>query len=103
MRIARVSSPAGRWRIFVRGLRASISASSTRLNAIATERAATIATTIQTSFSARSFARESFIAPGEQRAGQRERQREDGMLELDHLERQQRVLEEFPQSSYYFR
>ncbi len=43
----RESRPAGRWRMRVRGLRASISASSKRLNAMAAERAATIATTIQ--------------------------------------------------------
>ena len=44
------SKPAGKCRPLVRGLRASISASSTRLNAIATDLAATIATMIQTSF-----------------------------------------------------
>src|SRR5579864_732792 len=43
----RDNKPAGKWRDLVRGLRASISASSTRLNAMATERAATMATTIQ--------------------------------------------------------
>jgi hypothetical protein len=30
----------------------------------------------------------SHVAPGEQRAGERERKREDRMLELDHFERQ---------------
>ena len=45
----RVSSPAGIARILVRGLAASSSASAQRLNAIAHERAATIATTIQPS------------------------------------------------------
>src|SRR5260370_12293022 len=44
------SNPAGIWRSFVRGLRASISASIRRLNAMAAERAPTIATTIQASF-----------------------------------------------------
>ena len=44
--------------ILVRGLRASISASSTRLNAMATERAATIATTIQQQLQPQTFARE---------------------------------------------
>ncbi len=47
------NTPAGRWRERVRGLRASISASSMRLKAMAAERAPTIATTIQTSFAAR--------------------------------------------------
>jgi hypothetical protein len=45
--------PAGRWRLAVRGLRPSMSASRTRLKAMATERAATIATTIQSSFQPR--------------------------------------------------
>src|SRR5258708_34978893 len=45
----RESDPVGKWRVLVRGLRASISASSTRLKAMATDRAATIATTIHAS------------------------------------------------------
>ena len=45
----RESNPAGMWRPFVRGLRASISASTRRLNAMAAERAPTIASTIQSS------------------------------------------------------
>src|SRR5580704_5152405 len=52
----RVSKPAGRWRACVRGLRASISASRTRLNAMATERAATMASTIQPIFNHKSCA-----------------------------------------------
>ena len=47
-----VSFPAGKWRDAVRGFFASISASSTRLNAIATDLAATIATTIHASLNA---------------------------------------------------
>jgi hypothetical protein len=43
----RVSRPAGMARFLVRGLVASKSASAQRLNAIAAERAATIATSIQ--------------------------------------------------------
>ena len=44
-----VSWPDGKWRDAVRGFFASISASRTRLNAIATDRAATMDTTIQPS------------------------------------------------------
>src|SRR5580658_2439149 len=46
----RESMPAGRWRMRVRGLRASIPWSIRRLKAIAAERAPTIATTIQPIF-----------------------------------------------------
>ena len=48
-RSAAESSPAGSARILVRGLRASMSASITRLNAMAADRAPTIATTIHSS------------------------------------------------------
>ncbi len=46
----RETSPAGMARLLVRGFLASMSASTTRLNAIAAERAATMATTIQKNF-----------------------------------------------------
>ncbi len=45
-------NPAGRWRILVRGLRASMRASTIRLNAIAADRAPTMATTIQPALAA---------------------------------------------------
>ena len=47
----RESIPAGNWRILVRGLRRSMDASTSRLNAIAAERAPTIATAIQVNLS----------------------------------------------------
>ena len=46
------------------------------------------------------------IAPGQQRAGQRKRQRKNGVLELDHVECQTQTCPEarhFPGSSYHFR
>src|ERR1035441_9219636 len=46
----RESIPAGRWRILVRGFLPSIGASTSRLNAMAAERAPIMATTIQASF-----------------------------------------------------
>jgi hypothetical protein len=36
----------------------------------------------------------SLLAEGQQGAGERERQSEDGMLELDHFERKAQALEE---------
>ena len=70
--------PHGSSRPAVRGLRASTPASISRLSAIASVRAPTIATVIQSRSRARG-------APpdGEQRADVGERQREDGVLELD--------------------
>ena len=79
-----------------------MSASSTRLKAIATERAATIATTIHRSFDPEAFARETRVAPGEQCSGEREGQREDGVLELDHFERQAQALQETVQKGATF-
>ena len=55
---------------------------------MATDRAATMQTTIQKSLPHKSFAHETAVAPSEQRSGEGERQREHGVLELDHLERQ---------------
>jgi len=49
---AGVRCPAGRARVRVRGLAASMEASASRLKAIAAERAATIATTIQSNWCA---------------------------------------------------
>ena len=45
------------------------------------------------------FARESGIPPGEQRSGEREGQGEDGVLELDHFEREANPLEKLRQSA----
>ena len=84
----RDSTPAGRWRMRVRGLRASISASIRRLKAMAAERAPTMATTIQPIFDHAAGARSPDCANGQQRPGQRERQGKDGVLELDHLQRE---------------
>ena len=41
------------------------------------------------------FARESGVAPGQQRSGEREGQGEHGVLELDHFERQANALKKF--------
>ena len=46
------------------------------------------------------FARKSVVAPGQQRSGERERQREHGVLELDHFERQPDAFEKGRQ--YYY-
>ena len=72
----------------MRGLRASMSASTRRLNAIAAERAPTIATTIQSSFRPIAGGGVAAFAKRQQRAGQGERQGENRVLELDHVERQ---------------
>ena len=45
-------------------------------------------------FDPHALAREAFVAPGQQRSGQGERQGEDGMLELDHFERQAKASQE---------
>ena len=55
---------------------------------MAADRAPTIATTIQASFTHSASHVEPAFADRQQRARQRERQREDRVLELDHLERQ---------------
>ena len=78
----------------MRGLRASMSASTRRLKAMAAERAPTIATTIQSSFRQRSGGAEAAFAKRQQRAGQGERQGEDRVLELDHVERQAEAVPE---------
>ena len=91
-RSAALKSPAGMWRMRVRGLRASISASRIRLNAIAAERAPTIATTIQSSFWPNTARVQVTRPERQQRARERERQREHGVLELDHLQRQPQPL-----------
>ena len=61
-----------------------------RFSVIAQERAPTMATTIQAicrqDGQARSYSRDCRIARGEQRPGERKRQREHRVLELDHLE-----------------
>ncbi len=83
------------WRDCVRGLRASISASTRRLNAMAADRAPTIATTIQSQFPAHARAGvKPAFAKRQQRPGQRERQREHRVLELDHFERQPETFQE---------
>ena len=43
-------------------------------------------------------ARESRLAPGQQRSGEREGEGEHGMLELDHFEREANSLKKLPQS-----
>ena len=73
----RESGPAGSSREAVRGLRASSSASISRLSPIASVRAPTIATVIQSQSRA---GRD--LADGEQHPDVRERQREDRVLEL---------------------
>ena len=45
------------------------------------------------------FARESGVAPGQQRSGEREGEGEHGVLELDHFERQANSLKKLPQSA----
>jgi hypothetical protein len=86
----RESRPAGMWRDFVRGLRASISASTSRLNAIAADRAPTMAITIQSTIQPLCGRGKAAFAKRQQRAGQREGQREHRVLEADHFERQSR-------------
>ncbi len=83
----------------VRGLRASMSASRTRLNAIATERAATMAMTMKRSFVRSPLAGEVGLTPGEKGSGEREGEGEDGVLELDHVERVTDACEESGQTS----
>ena len=70
------SKPAGIWRDAVRGFRASISASRMRLNAMAADRAPTIATTIQSKAPSEVANLKSAIPPRQERPGQRERERE---------------------------
>ena len=55
---------------------------------MAAERAPTMATTIQSSFRHSPARAVAALAKSQQRAGERERQGEHGMLELDHFERQ---------------
>ena len=69
-----------------------MSASSTRLNAMATERAATMQTTIHASLIHRASADKSGVPPSQQRAGESKRQCEHGVLKLDHLEREPNAL-----------
>ena len=54
---------------------------------MAAERAPTIATTIQSSRQRQVGDIEIRVAPGQQRSGQRKRQRKYRVLELDHVER----------------
>ena len=82
---ARVSSPDGSSRDAVRGLRASSSASISRFSPIASDRAPTIATVIQS----RSCARGNAV-DGEQRADVGERQREQRVLDLHEPREAQR-------------
>ena len=84
--------------ILVRGFRASMSASRTRLNAMATERARNHRDHDPQRAFHRPCSREISFAPRQQRSGQRERQREDGVLELDHFERQPHALEKSTQA-----
>ena len=92
----RVRSPAGRWRDLVLGLAASISASSTRLKAIATLRAATMAITIHRGVLGGSASREKRSSRHASSAPvESEREREHGVLELDHVESQADAAEEF--------
>ena len=76
----------------VRGFRASISASRMRLNAMAAERAPTMAITIQSSLPPNSRGVEWLSPESQQCSGERERQRKHRVLELDHLERQPQPL-----------
>ncbi len=84
----------------MRGFRASISASSTRLNAMATDRAPTIATTIQSSVQ-QPVGGKPPVAPRQQGSGQREGQREHGVLELDHVERQAQAFQKMGVNFYF--
>ena len=62
---------------------------------MAAERAPTIATTIQSRRQRQSGDIEIRVAPGQQRAGERERQREYRVLELDHVEREPEAFQNF--------
>ena len=76
----RLIAPRGSSRMAVRGFFASYCASTSRLNPIAALRAATIAMTIHSTRHATS-ARPEDAVQRQQRTGQRERQREDGVAE----------------------
>ena len=77
-----VIAPRGSSRIAVRGLSASNRASTRRLKPIAALRALTMHTTIHADLRPR----ERLLAPGQQRAGQRKRQREHRVAEADERE-----------------
>ena len=74
--------------MLVRGFAASIAASAQRLNAMAAERAATMATTIHRSW---------WIGRKSSRrkhgAAESKRERKDGMLPLDHLQRYTQIMQ----------
>ena len=82
-----VRCPAGKARVLVRGFAASMDASAHRLNAIAADRAAIMATTIHKSWREEGNPPAASIAP--QRANG---QCEDRVLPLDHLQRYAQVV-----------
>ena len=76
-----VSVPAGRARVWVRGLAASIDASARRLKAIAADRAVTMAMMIHANATS---AREAVRC--QHGSAEREWKHEDGVLPFDHFE-----------------
>ncbi len=69
---------------------------------MAADRAATMATTIQISLAAAMRRSHRFFTESQQCAGQRERKREHGVFELDHLEGETQPFQEHSASRFAY-